>query len=279
MNLLFTGRGGAAGSWEVRGRQVGVACGAKVKPLATLSDVQAADVTVVVKRVPDALLQSLRGRPWVYDIVDAYPQPESARWSQDEAIEWVSRHIARLNPTAVIWPNQRMRGDCDDGRPGLVLKHHHRPNILRNPIRKHVQAIGYEGEANYLDGWMPVIARECKRRGWKFVTNPAHLSDLDIVLAVRGGQWDGYATRNWKSAVKLANAHGSGTPFVGQRECGYLETASGAEYWADSPADLGACFDWLTDQSARELVSDRFTKKAYTVEHAATDLLGFLRAL
>lgn len=275
MKLLFTGRGGA-GAWTIRGEQLGHACNAKVKPLATLGDVQAADVTVVVKRVPETLLQSLRGRPWVYDIVDAYPQPESARWTQDEAVEWVSRHIAKLNPSAVIWPNQRMRDDCDDGRPGMVLPHHHRPGIKRNPIRKDVCTVGYEGAAAYLDGWTPAIDRECKRRGWRFVVNPLHLADLDIVLAVRGGQWDGYAARNWKSNVKLANAHGSGTPFVGQAECGYMETASGCEYWVAEPQGLGLCFDWLEPQTTREQVSDRFVQKAYTLEQASKDLMGFL---
>jgi hypothetical protein len=279
MKLLFTGRGGTAGSWEVRGRQLGHACGAKVKPLATGTDIRESDLTVVVKRVPDALLASLRGRRWAYDIVDAYPQPESALWEQKDAIGWVTRQIERLNPTAVIWPNQRMRDDCDDGRPGIVLKHHHRPNIKRNPIREHVRTIGYEGRAAYLDGWMPVIERECKKRGWAFVVNPTHLADLDIVLALRGGQWDGYAAKHWKSNVKLANAHGSGTPFVGQAECGYLETASGCEYWAAEPAGLGTCFDWLVSQSAREHISDRFVQKAYPVEQAAKDLRTFLDAL
>lgn len=281
MKLLFTGRGGGAGSWAVRADQLGLACGGKVKPLATSTDIRAADLTVVVKRTPDAVMQAIRqeGRPWVYDIVDAYPQPESATWSQDEAIGWVVRHVQKLNPTAVVWPNQRMRDDCDDGRPGLVLKHHHRPGIRRNPVRPRVQRIGYEGSASYLDGWMPPIRKECERRGWEFVVNPKHLADLDIVLALRGGQWDGYAARNWKSNVKLANAHGSGTPFVGQSECGYLETASGAEYWANEPKDLAASFDWLTPVSARELVSDRFVERAYTLEQAAEDLCLFLKTL
>lgn len=279
MKLLFTGRGGAAGSWAVRGEQLGLACGGKVKPLATSTDIRAADLTVVVKRTPDVLITQLRGRPWVYDIVDAFPQPESARWTQEESIGWVTRHIAKLNPTAVVWPNQRMREDCDDGRPGMVLKHHHRPGIKRNPIRTKVQRIGYEGAAQYLDGWMPSIRRECDRRGWEFVVNPQHLADLDIVLALRGGQWDGYAARNWKSNVKLANAHGSGTPFVGQRECGYMETASGAEYWADEPKDLATCFDFLEPVSARELIADRFVQRAYTLEQAAEDLCQLLRSL
>jgi hypothetical protein len=215
----------------------------------------------------------------VYDIVDAYPQPMSSVWERAEAIGWVHQKLKALRPAAVIWPNQRMREDCDTGLPGLVLKHHHRPGIGINPVREQVQAVGYEGSPAYLEQWRPIIERECERRGWRFVVNPKRLADLDIVLALRGGRWDGYVSRHWKSNVKLANAHGSGTPFVGQRECGYQETASGAEYWAEDRVSLSMSFDWLASQSARELVSDRFRQKAYTLEQAAAELSGFLHGL
>lgn len=109
--------------------------------------------------------------------------------------------------------------------------------------------------------------------------NPEHLADLDIVLAMRCGQWTSYAAKHWKSNVKLANAHGSGTSFIGQRDCGYTETASGAEYWADAPRDLATCFDWLESQSTREQVADRFTQCAYPVERAAADLMEWAHGL
>ena len=124
-----------------------------------------------------------------------------------------------------------------------------------------------------------MIEAECSRRGWSFTVNPANLSDVDIVLALRDPAFSGYAQRSWKSNVKLANAHGSGTPFVGQPECGYVETASGCEYWAQDRAGLAMSFDWLESQSAREHVADRFRQCAYTVEQAAGDLRTFLETL
>lgn len=280
MRLLFTGRG-KAGSWIVRGEQLGRACGAMISQTPSVRDLQSVDRVVVVKRVSEELLASLRkaGTPWVYDILDCYPQPGCSAWGQKEAIGWVRHHLKKVAPSAVIWPNQRMRQDCDTGLPGIVLAHHFRPGIHRNPIRPEVQKIGYEGAVAYIGRWMPAILEECAKRGWTFEANPAHLADLDIVLAVRGGEWDNYATRNWKSNIKLANAHGSGTPFVGQMECGYVETASGAEYWAEEPSGLGMCFDWLTPQSTREQVSDRFFERAYPVESAARDLKVFVRGL
>lgn len=280
MKVLMTGRGGA-GSWECRGVQLGAALGATVRPRAGQADFKAEDIAVIVKRVPVQLLQDVRaaGRPWVYDIVDAYPQPAASQWTRMQAIQWVQEQLAALKPNAVIWPTQKMREDCDTGLPGLVLPHHHRPGIKNNPIRKDVKWVGYEGAAHYLADWEPVLAAECKRRGWKFTTNPMHLADLDIAVAIRGGEWTGYVQQNWKSNVKLANAHGSGTPFVGQMEAGYIETATGCEYWAHDKTGLPVCFDWLEDQGARELIHDRFLQAAFPVDRAAAMLDEWLHGL
>lgn len=278
MQLLFTGRG-TSGSWEIRGNQLGQTCGAVVKQAATADQCKAADVIVAVKRVNDDLLKSLRksGRPWVFDALDFYPQPRCAGWSKAESVDWVKSQLKHLTPTAVLWPNRKMREDCDPGLPGLVLPHHHRPSIRLNAVRPKVLTVGYEGAPPYLGRWREAIESECARRGWHFVVNPAHLADLDIVVAFRDGL--GYAPFHWKSNVKLANAHGSGTPFIGQREMGYLETATGAEYWAEEPKELTMCFDWLESQSTREQVRDRFLQRAYPVERAAADLTAFLGTL
>lgn len=280
MRLLFTGRGGN-GSWEVRGNQLGAACGARVQLMASRADCGEADIIVAVKRIPPLLLDAIRksGRKWVLDVVDFYPQPACAAWDQEASIAWAKQQIKALNPSAVIWPTVRMMDDCSDGRPALVLPHHHRQGIARNKIREKVATIGYEGRAAYLGGWVPMLERECRRRGWRFVTNPQHLADLDIAIAVRGGEWDNYASRHWKSNVKLANAHGSGTPFVGNAEWGYMETACGGEFWVDDANHLREAFDRLTPKSAREAISSRFLRRAYPVASAAADLSGFLASL
>lgn len=280
MKLLVTGRGGA-GSWTCRGDQLGAALGATVKRFAGVEDCRRADLAIVVKRVPPEVLGSLRraGTPWVYDIVDAYPQPVASDWTQAQASRWIRAWIADLRPNAIIWPNERMRADCDPGLPGMVLPHHHRPGIRLNPIREQVETVGYEGAPHYLGGWKEAVEKECRARGWRFVVNPEHLADLDIVVAFRGGEWTGYVPRHWKSNVKLANAHGSGTPFVGQQECGYLETGTGAEYWAENAAELRVAFDWLSAQSTREQVRDRFLQAAFPVERAAATLMEWLRGL
>lgn len=274
MRILITGKGGRAGSWAMRGEQLGKAMGATVLPNAT--DAGGFDIAVVVKRTPPAVIAALRGRKWVWDVVDAYPQPESYAWTRGRAVQWIRDRIGALKPAGVIWPTQRMSEDCDTGLPGMVLPHHHRIGIAPNPIRAEVKRVGYEGSPGYLGRWEPILRKECERRGWEFVINPPRLADLDIVVAFRDC---GYVSRHWKSGVKLANAHASGTPFVGLPESGYLETACGAEYWADNADDIRMSFDWLTDQSAREHVSDRFRQGAYSVDHAAKDLTEWLSSI
>lgn len=280
MRILITGKGGNAGSWKIRGEQIGAALGATVAPMATVEQCRAHDVIVVVKRCPPQLLDAVRrsGRPWAYDIVDAYPQPESSAWGRPQAVQWVRDTLALLRPDGVIWPTRAM---CDDlgGNPSAVVYHHARPRAPVNPLRPVIQTIGYEGSAAYLDGWHNAIEKHCRARGWRFVVNPPYLADLDVVLALRGGPHDGYVSRHWKSNVKLANAHATGTPFIGLRESGYLETAVGGEVFIDRPADLAGALGTLESYQLRIDVAAAFRPAAYTIEAAAERLRGALCAL
>lgn len=250
MKILITGRGGAA-SWTIRGEQIGHALGATVKPHATLADMRAHDVILVIKRVPDDMLQSLHrcGRPWVYDIVDAYPQKPGAPMTKSECLRWLHDWLGLLKPSSVIWPTERMMLDGDRG--GHVVYHHARPGIEANPVRKSLGVIGYEGSVRYIAAWQSHILAECQRRGLTFLINPTRMADVDVVLAVRDTQWRSYATQHWKSNVKLANAQASGTPFIGHLESGYFETKSDAEYWAENPAEISTALDWMTERDAR----------------------------
>lgn len=275
--ILFTGKGGPRGSYEIRARQLAVACHGIELPNASSKDMDDAENIVVVKRVSPDLLRRLKGRPWIFDCVDFYPQPN--RWERDGAIDWVKHEIARLNPAAMIWPNQRMKNDCSDGRPSLVLYHHGRPSSRKNVIRETLTTVGYEGRECYLADWVRVLVRECGRRGWNFEINPPSISALDIVVAFRGGEWDSYTTRHWKSNVKLANAHISMTPFIGQPDDAYVETASGFEYWATDSSSLIASFNWLESFETRNRIAESFAKAAYHVDRAAKDLKDFLATL
>jgi hypothetical protein len=281
MKILITGRGGNAGSWQIRANQIGAALGATVKAMATSDDCRAHDVIIVVKRVPDLLLANIRSskKPWVFDCVDFYPQPEVTAWPRNAAVAWVRERMSFYSPDAVIWPNEHMLCDCTVGRKETVIRHHFRPGIADNPIRDEVRLVNYEGAAEYLGEWAHWIKAECDRRKWAFSTNAHAYTAADIVIAVRGTGYAGYAQRNWKSNIKLANAHGSGTPFVGQTESGYLESATGEELFVNHHSDIARRFDVLEDRAIRQRIHDRFVRSRYSVADAAADVAKFLNAL
>lgn len=268
MNLLVTGRG-TSGSWQIRGVQLGEAIGATVLPQAF--DADPFDVVVIVKRAPAdmALRARLAGVPVIWDVVDAWPQPVGNTWSRDECHAWLRLQVRAIKPAGIVAATRAMAADCADfGVPVLALPHHARPGLDANPIREHVQTVGYEGGEAYITGWRAAIEAECKRRGWRFVINPARLADVDIVLALRDAT--GYAPRHWKSNVKLANAQASGTPFVGVREAGYLETAIGTcEKWADTPEELKRAFDALTPQGERRRAAQWMRSVAPALDQVA----------
>lgn len=251
MQILMTGRG-TSGSWQIRGVQLGRALGATVMPEAR--DVAPYDVAVLVKRPTSDLLQRIHGAdvPLIWDVVDAWPQPRGNEWTRAQCLEWLYETQRLVRPAGIVAATQEMAKDCTPLfglTPVLTLPHHARPGLRRNPIRERVLTVGYEGGEQYIEKWRPVIEAECARRGWAFVTQPAELADVDIVLALRDST--GYAPRAWKSNVKLANAQGSGTPIVCCLESGYLETQSGGEYWVVTPKGLSTAFDALTPQAAR----------------------------
>ena len=279
MNILVTGRG-TSGSWKVRGVQLGKALGARVKPKADESDIYWADAVVLVKRPLHDFMHALKqsGKPWFWDVVDFYPQPAATGWSKKYAISWVQKQIKTYKPTGVIWPNEKMALDCSNSENDIVLYHHHRPNIQLNKIREKVSVVGYEGSEKYLGYWKSKIIKQCEIRNWNFVINQGTHVDWDICIALRSSEHSGYVQKNWKSNVKLANAQGSGTPFIGAFESGYIETASESEIYCGNFSDLEAAFSMLEDYQMRKYISESLRSKAYSVADAAADMQVYLKA-
>lgn len=273
--VLVTGNG-KSGSYRIRAEQLGAAIGADVIPKAKA--VKGCDLTVIVKRIDMDLVRNAR-TPIVWDIVDAWPQPHGNLWDRKQCLRWLSSQIATLRPRALVAATQAMANDCKvvfDG-PVLALPHHARPNQAVNPIAPTLRVVGYEGGVQYLGKWHADMVTECAKRGWSFVTNPAHLADLDVVVAVREAR--GYAARHWKSNVKLANAQGTGTPFIGRRESGYEETASGAELWADDMKEMRAALDKLVDANVRRDASETLYGARPTLESVAETYRAWLENL
>jgi hypothetical protein len=275
VRVLFTGRG-TSGSWQCRGVQLGGELG-NVQPKVTSFD--GADLVVMVKRPAPGQIEALQrsGKPWVWDVVDFYPQPLCTKWTRQESIEWVRSQIERAKPNGVIWPNQRMADDCGGTLPDCVVYHHHRP--LPHPRRTSnaVRVVGYEGSPRYLGRWIKTVQKACHARGLTFTTKGTPW-DFDICLAVRDSEFNGYAQRHWKSNVKLANCHGAGTPFIGAREDGYLETAVGGEVWCDDRGEFAECLNTLM-AADRSQIARNFVAGAYPLKQAAQDLSRFLQTI
>lgn len=256
-SVIVTGNG-KSGSWFIRGDQLGTAIGADVIPHAIPRTRY--DVGIIVKRVDPRSVAAMHAQriPIVLDIVDGWPQPGGNLWARDECMAWLRTHLKTLKPYAVVAATRAMKADVEElGYKGqvLALPHHARPGMAINPIREHIKVVGYEGGIQYLGKWLPIAEAECKARGWKFSVNPPELSEFDIVLALR--EADGYAPRMWKSNVKLANAQGSNTPFIGCPEAGYRETDNGSALWVNSRRDLGLALDQLTTWTMRTIVAEQ----------------------
>jgi hypothetical protein len=250
MRALVTGRG-TAGSWSIRGEQLGRAIGAHVEAMAR--DVGGFDVAVLVKRPHGDLLRRLRHMAVsvVWDVVDAWPQPAGNRWCRDECMAWLRTQVQEIQPRAIVAATQAMALDCAEfGVPVLTVPHHGWELQGACVIGERVRTVGYQGGRQYLGRWDNFMHHECGRRGWMWEPDAPNVAALDLVVAVREAQ--GYAARRWKSNVKLANAQVCGTPFVGNREAGYLETASGAEQWADNESEMVMALDALESRAERE---------------------------
>jgi len=275
LNILFTGKG-TSGSWQCRGVQLGGLLGT-VKPLSTPTDCTAADVIVVVKRINHHFIDAVKasGKPWIWDLVDFYPQPECGEWSCAQAVHWARQRIRKARPHGIVYPNAKMASDV--GIVGDVIYHHARPAPL-NPIREQVKTVGYEGCPKFLGRWRGWLHAECAARGWQFVEG-APLHQVDIVVALRDGAHNGYVQRMWKSNVKLANAHGTGTPFVGMAEAGYTETATGAECWVSDRASLRRAFDRLTPHTTRQHIHRQFVAATITLDACAEQLKRYAQTI
>lgn len=277
--ILVTGKGGAAGSWMIRGQQLGIAIGANVKQMATVEDCRDADLIVVVKKAPDDLLEAIRasGKPWIFDMVDCWPQPQGrCDWDQRESVAWLRDILNRLKPDGVVFGTAHMEIDAGWAIPSLVLPHHSWDKYCRHVPVTHefVSIVGYEGSLNYLGKWTKWILEACEQRGWTFITN-VDMRQADIGLSIRDS--GGYPARWWKPGTKLSNLQALGLPAICTPEAGSEQMACGEELWVETQADLERAFDSLIDIQVRKKISARMKQSQLPVAQVAQDYLAWLK--
>jgi hypothetical protein len=284
VNVLICGFG--KGSFRVRGIQLGGAIGARVKTSPTDEDFAWADVVVCIKRALFAYADRVKafGKPLVWDALDFWAQPESNSMTEAEAKEMLRHVIAQTRPDLVIGATEAMA----EAAGGVYLPHHSRPGLTPAPAREVVSTVGYEGTRKYLGRWGKAVQQECNRRGWTFVVNPSDLRDLDIVVAFRDAEHDGWMCREWKSGVKLVNALAAGRPMVTQVNDAALDIygsrSGGTVSFVEHETDLEPVFnawchhvwrsthaDWCVEQAPAftlSAIAERYRQILGTVRKA-----------
>lgn len=267
MNLLFVGSGNA-GSWQIRGVQIGAALGARVTTQPTEADFEWADVAVLVKRggMPYAGTARRHGCVVVWDALDFWSQPAENGLSERESRALLQRMLNQVQPDLFIGATQAMA----EAVGGVFLPHHAWPGLTPAPARENVSVVAYQGNPAYLGRWEGWVREACEARGWTFQINPADLRDADILVAFRDGQWDGWMCREWKSGVKLVNALAAGRPILTQ-DSAAIPVRNGHVVRVDSHAFLGEVLDEATTYAVRMAVAEfgLRTYGAVTIESVA----------
>lgn len=246
MNVLIVGAG--KGSFQMRAVQLGTAIGARVRSALVPADLAWADVVVLVKRtIVHADQVHAAKKPLVWDALDFWQQPAQNGLTEIQARALLADWIRRYRPTLIVGATQAMADACC----GVYLPHHGHAGLVPTEARQECRVIAYEGSPSYLESWEPHLRKACAARGWTFVVNPPDLSSVDIMVALRGGPWDGWMCRQWKSGVKYVNAILAGRPVITQDAAAFREI-SPAGTVVTCPGDLDAALDHWASLAARQ---------------------------
>lgn len=272
MNILLVGSG--AGSWQVRGHQLGAALGARVTSQPADDDLRWADVVVLIKRSVMVWAETVHhfGKPLVWDALDFWHQPGQNRLPDQDARQLLRAWMDRTRPTLVIGATQAMA----DAAGGVYLPHHARPGLQARPVKDAIDTVAYEGTRKYLGRWAQAIGSECRARGWQFLINPSDLSIADLVVAFRDREWDGGICREWKSGVKIVNAMAMGRPIITQRSAAFGELAPiGTAVETDD--QLARAFDLYADRDQRASACAQSRADALALDRVAARYRLILR--
>lgn len=262
----------------MRGLQLGAACGARVTSAPTDADWRWADRVVLVKLagLTWAATAHRFGLPIVWDALDCWRQPAENTRVESSARAMLRTQIAAIRPVLTIGATQAMARDVD----GLCVPHHSWIGLVPTPARDDMRVVGYDGNPVYLDAWRPALESLCRDRGWAFVVNPPDLSAVDLLVALRGGPWDGWMCREWKSGVKLVNAICAGRPVITQPSAAWRELKpAGAA--VETVSELMLALDAWARRERRQIAVEqsRARSEAFSVEAIGARYLEMLAGI
>lgn len=256
MNVLFVGTG-SGGSWEIRGKQIGRALGARVSSKPNANDWDWADLVVLVKHGAEQFGAEAKasGARVVWDVLDWWKQPEQNDIPIIQMVQMVNAIQEQFGIEHLIGATQAMADEIG----GVYIPHHYRPALearRHGHVRERIKVIAYEGTKKYLGSWRKVCEDAAAAIGGEFVVNPDSLADADVVVAFRGEQWDGPICRRWKSGVKLANAIAVGRPVITQRSEAFFEMGPCGAI-VNEPSELPGMIELFASKNARQSVLER----------------------
>lgn len=265
------------GSYEMRGRQMAAMRDEWSSEWA--DGCYPVDIFLMVKKQDS---RARGGRRVVLDIVDPWPQkPHNAERGaviKDArmAVRWFVGHFRRMQRVvpihSYIFPNKRLRKALKKHVPhSRTIYHHYHPTIPVNPIREEMRVVGYWGNKDFLGEWLEKISVVCKKMKLQFVVNPDNIGDVDVMVAARGGVYNNFMNRSYKSNVKLANCYGSGTPCVMNPEEAYIETANSEVLFFTTERELAEGLEELRPVKTRRRVHEAhiLSSNEYSVENIA----------
>lgn len=251
--------------------------GARVTSSPTDEDFTWCDLVVLVKKHATTFAPRAHraGKPIVWDALDFWSQPAHNKYQQDAATLTLQSHIKVIKPALVIGATKAMTEAARAFCPADYLPHHSWAGLVPTPPREKVSVVAYEGNPMYLGRWHKALTDACEFRGLRFVVNPQNWADVDIVVALRDGAWDGWICRQWKSGVKVVNAIAAGRPLITQ------PTAAAGELMGDATFiekidDVGYALDEAAANTDVFYESGRERSKPLTLDAVAADYLRIL---
>jgi len=131
------------------------------------------DITVMVKK-----LDKSNSPITVFDVLDSWRQDGTEiDFDKEKAIRYFQDLFSSRKIDSVIFPNKAMREDIGY-KHCTTIYHHYYPWIKRNPIRKKIEKVGYEGDPRFLGEWKEKLENICN-----FVIVD-DLSKVDVAVAV-----------------------------------------------------------------------------------------------
>lgn len=257
MNILIVGSG--KGSWTMRGIQIGQALGARVTSEPTDRDWSWAERVILVKRAgfTFAARAQASGVPIVWDALDFWRQPVDNPQTESSALRLLRQALLTIKPMLVIGATESMAKAAG----GVCIPHHGRMGLSPMPPRERFRVIGYDGNSVYLGRWEAALRTICAQRDWSFVVNPPDLSAVDLLVAFRDGQWDGWMCQQWKSGVKLVNAIMAGRPIVTQDTAAWREIRPSG-LWVPNADHLIEALELWISPAARQAVYEECQQRA-----------------